>query len=65
MVWDIILLTIGILAVIEGLLLVLFTKQFIQTIKQLSKSNKLRKVALTELFIGILLVLISFYLMKW
>jgi len=56
-----IILTIGVLAIIEGLILTLFPKQTKKVLKELSKSKKLRKIALTELIIGLILVFISLY----
>ena len=63
MVWDIIIVTIGVLALIEGILLFTFTKKFTKIIKELSKKDKLKQIALIEIIIGFILTILALFLL--
>ena len=57
---QIILITIGIIFIIEALTIILFTKQLSKALRELLKSNLLKKIGIFELIIGLLILSICF-----
>jgi uncharacterized protein YjeT (DUF2065 family) len=61
--WQIILYTLGILALIESLLIISFPKQIKKICSQIAKKKyPLTKLGISEFFIGLILVLIAYFL---
>jgi len=59
---QIILIALGVIMVFESLILVLFTKFSVRALKKLAKPKVLRKVALVELLVAILLIVIAVFI---
>lgn len=54
--------TLGILAIVEGLFVVLFPKQSKSITRKLLKVNNFKKIGMIELIVGIILLLIAVWL---
>jgi uncharacterized protein YjeT (DUF2065 family) len=63
MTFKLVMLTFSLLAIAEGFFIVLFPKVTMNLVKQMTRNAKsLRKVALTEIFLALIIFLIALYL---
>jgi len=61
---KLVIITFSVLALLEGLFMILFQKTTVSLLKQMITNNKtVKEVALTEIIISIIIFLIAFYLM--
>jgi uncharacterized protein YjeT (DUF2065 family) len=59
---QIILYILGILALIESVIILIFSKQIKKTLKKITnQKNYLRNLALIELIIGVIIILIAYF----
>ncbi len=60
---QLVILTFALLALIEGVFVIIFPKATLNLVKQLTKNTQaLKKVALTEIVLAVVIALAAFYL---